>query len=123
ALSRIAAEPAAPPLPPLDADVAVGTLVRERLGHQIADRLVEPLLGGVYAGRSDTLSLTATMPALAARLRTGGSLVEAVEAVTTPSPSTGPVFVSVTGGLARLPLALAASGRFSVRTGVTVRAI
>ena len=39
------------------------------------DRLVEPLLGGVYAGRADELSLQATMPALAAHLPRAGSVL------------------------------------------------
>ena len=43
----------------------MGALLRERLGDEVVDRLVEPLLGGVYAGRADELSLAATMPALA----------------------------------------------------------
>ena len=38
-----------------------------RFGDEVVDRLVEPLLGGVYAGRADELSLGATMPALARR--------------------------------------------------------
>src|SRR5690606_28337562 len=45
-----------------DEDVAVGALVRRRLGDEVVDRLVDPVLGGVYAGRADSLSLSATMP-------------------------------------------------------------
>jgi oxygen-dependent protoporphyrinogen oxidase len=126
AIAAIEQEPALPPLSPLEGDVAVGALVRERLGDEVADRLVEPLLGGVYAGRADRLSLRATMGKLAARLEVGGSLVEAARAVTdvgTRAPSAGPVFTSLRGGVGRLPQALAAAGRFAVRTGVTVRAL
>jgi oxygen-dependent protoporphyrinogen oxidase len=132
ALARVDAEPDAPPMPPLADDVAVGAIVRERLGDEVLERLVDPLLGGVYAGRADALSLTATVPALAAVLRRdGGSLVRAAglsTAVPTgttgpASPSAGSVFVSLAGGLARLAETLAASGRFTVRTGVTVRSI
>lgn len=130
ALATLAAEPAQPGLPPLVDDVAVGPLVRSRLGDEVVDRLVEPLLGGVYAGRVDELSLQATMPALAQRLAGGGSLVEAAGAVTgapagagTRAPSAAPVFASLRGGLGRLPTALAESGRFVVRTSVTVRSI
>jgi protoporphyrinogen/coproporphyrinogen III oxidase len=127
ALGRIAAEPTADPITPLEDDVAVGMLVRSRLGDEVADRLVEPLLGGVYAGRADELSLHATMPALGARLaRDGGSLVRAARAVTdvgTHDPAVGPVFASLTGGIGSLPAALAASGRFAVRTSTTVRVI
>jgi oxygen-dependent protoporphyrinogen oxidase len=127
ALDRISAEPDADPLPPLEDDVAVGALVRSRLGDEVADRLVEPLLGGVYAGRADNLSLRATMPALAQRLgRDGGSLVRAAQAVTDTGPrdpAAGPVFASLAGGLGSLPAAVAAAGGFAVRTGTTVRAI
>jgi oxygen-dependent protoporphyrinogen oxidase len=109
-------------MPPLDGDIAVGRLVRRRMGDEVLDRLVEPLLGGVYAGRADELSLRATMPALAERLGAGGSLTEAAAAVTTARrPPAGAVFTTLRGGLGRLPGALAGAGRFAVRTGVTVR--
>jgi oxygen-dependent protoporphyrinogen oxidase len=126
AIQRIAAEPSLAPLDPLADDVAVGTLVRERLGNEVADRLVEPLLGGVYAGRADELSLRATMPGLAGALADGGSLVVAAQRVTdvgTRAPSGAPVFMSITGGVGLLPVTLAASGRFAVRTRATVRAV
>jgi len=126
AVSTVEGEPGRAPMPPLTADVAVGALVRTRLGDEVLDRLVEPLLGGVYAGRADDLSLRATMPGLAARLRGGGSLVQAAQAVTdvgARDPASGPVFASLGGGLGGLPAALAASGRFRVRTGVTVREV
>jgi oxygen-dependent protoporphyrinogen oxidase len=54
----------------------------------------------------------------------GGSLVRAVQAVTRAAPpATGPVFASLAGGLGTLPAAVAAAGRFTVRTGVTVRSV
>ena len=34
-------------------DVALGRLLRARFGDELTDRLVDPLLGGVYAGRVD----------------------------------------------------------------------
>jgi oxygen-dependent protoporphyrinogen oxidase len=124
ALQAIEAEPLREPLAPLAGDVAVGALVRDRLGDEVADRLVEPLLGGVYAGRADALSLRATMPALTHRLAGGGSLVEAVAAVADRGTrASGSVFTSLVGGVGRLPRALAASGRFSVCTGTIVRAL
>jgi oxygen-dependent protoporphyrinogen oxidase len=123
ALSRIADEPSLPGLPPVTADLSVGQLVRSRLGNEVADRLVEPLLGGVYAGRADDLSVHATMPALYSALAAGGSLVDAAASVVSRPSAPGPVFASMPGGLGQLPLALASSGRFEVRTGVTVRSI
>ena len=57
-------------LPPTarDGDVPVAQYVGARLGAEVVDRLVDPLLGGVYAGRSAELSFDATMPALSGRL-------------------------------------------------------
>ncbi|GAB2464059.1 protoporphyrinogen oxidase [Jatrophihabitans fulvus] len=126
ALRVVEAEPSLPPLPPLTRDVSVGSLVRSRLGDEVADRLVDPLLGGVYAGSADGLSLRATVPRLAELLAGGGSLVELVASVTgtgAPAAAPRPPFTSVRGGMGRLPQQLAASGRFTVRTGVTVRRI
>ncbi len=125
-LAALAAEPALEPLPPLSGDISVGRLVRDRMGDEVLDRLVEPLLGGVYAGRADDLSLRATMGALATRLEAGGSLTAAVHAMTgsgAPARSGGPIFTTLRGGLGRLSDALASAGRFAARTGVTVRDI
>ncbi|HET8657893.1 MAG TPA: protoporphyrinogen oxidase [Micromonosporaceae bacterium] len=87
-------------------DVAVGALVRRRLGDEVADRLVDPLLGGVYAGRADQLSLAATVPALAAACRTETTLLGAARRACRP-PADGPVFATVQGGLSRLVEAVA----------------
>jgi oxygen-dependent protoporphyrinogen oxidase len=109
--------------PALDEDVSVGTIVRERLGGEVVDRLVDPLLGGVYAATADGLSLRATIPALAARLADSGSLVDAARAVNTVAGgATGPLFVSFPGGLASLADAVA-RGRFEIRTRAAVRSL
>lgn len=103
-------------LPPsrLPADPSVGALVRARLGGQVVDRLVDPLLGGVYAGSADGLSVAMTAPALAERQR---SLL-ATAAARRPAASSGPVFASPAQGLGALPAAVAAG--LDVRTGRTV---
>ncbi len=118
ALERVRREPTLPPSD-LAEDRSVASLVAERLGPQVVDRLVEPLLGGVYAGHATRLSLRATTPQLVA-LADRGSLLEA--AATLPT-SDAPVFAGLPGGLASLPAALAGSGRFEVRTAATVRAL
>ncbi|PZF81082.1 protoporphyrinogen oxidase [Jiangella anatolica] len=111
----------------VEEDVAIGRLVRSRYGDAVADRLVEPLLGGVYAGRADELSLDATVPALGAAVRTARSLGEAVSAVSPDGASAGasarPVFAGLDGGVGRLPGAVAAASGADVRTGVTVRSL
>lgn len=110
------------PAPPVVDDVSVGRYVRERMGDAIVDRLVEPLLGGVYAGRADVLSLHATVPQLVPHLRAGGSLAAAARAVSASAPRTSaPVFASLRGGLGRLPAALASRSSAEIRTSATVR--
>ena len=114
---------AASSYPALDEDVSVGALVRDRLGGEVVDRLVDPLLGGVYAATADDLSLRATIPALAARLADGGSLVDAARAVNaSAAAATGPLFVSFPGGLASLAEAVA-RGPFEIRTRAAVRSL
>jgi oxygen-dependent protoporphyrinogen oxidase len=109
------------PLLAPDADIAVGALVRERLGDEVADRLVDPLLGGVYAGRADDLSLATTMPALARAARGQPTLAAAVRATLTGSrPAAGPVFGTIEGGLSRLVDAAAEAAGATLLTGTPV---
>jgi oxygen-dependent protoporphyrinogen oxidase len=88
-------------------DLSVSAFVGARLGHAVVDRLVEPLLGGVYAGRADELSLRATMPQIAA-VSESRSLLAALQDRSSP-PATGPVFAGLAGGVGRLAEALTAS--------------
>ncbi len=60
-LARVEAEQ---PGLPVGEDLSVGDLVASRLGDEVVDRLVEPLLGGVYAGQAHRLSARATVPQL-----------------------------------------------------------
>jgi oxygen-dependent protoporphyrinogen oxidase len=103
------------------ADIGVGELVRARYGNSIVDRLVDPLLGGVYAGRADLLSLATTMPGLyeaAQREHTlAGAVTSALAAA--PRPTGQPVFASVQGGLSTLVDALAEG--LTVKLNSTVR--
>ncbi|MEO6510840.1 MAG: protoporphyrinogen oxidase [Nocardioides sp.] len=105
------------PGPAVDDDVSVGDLVAARLGDEVVDRLVEPLLGGVYAGHARLLSARATVPQLAAWA--GGSLLEAAASALVSAPA-GPVFAGVEGGLGRLPTAIALDAGFHVRIGSPV---
>ncbi len=80
----------------VDDDIAMGELVRKRFGREVQERLVDPLMGGVHAGRSDLLSTAVASPQLLAAARKGGSLMKALPE--TP-PSTDPVFLTVASGL------------------------
>jgi len=110
-------------------DVAVDDVVRRRLGRQVADRLSDPLVGGIHAGPTRTLSAAAVFPALLDADRRGGSLMRALrsaspaaEPLPTPTGAPGgdaPVFLTVRGGLSRLVDQLVGSLR---QCGVEVRA-
>ncbi|MDX6244904.1 MAG: protoporphyrinogen/coproporphyrinogen oxidase [Frankiales bacterium] len=90
------------PRTPIGDDVSVGSYVAARLGREVVDRLVDPLLGGVYAGRADGLSFEATLPQLAPLARTHRSLLRAARlSRASATRSDGPVFASVPGGLGR----------------------
>lgn len=111
------------PLLAPDGDVAVGALVRARLGDQVVDRLVDPMLGGVYAGRADDLSLATTMPALARAARTEHTLVGAVRAAQAAAPRLpgAPVFGTLAGGLSGLVEAAATQSGATIRRNSAVR--
>src|SRR3984885_1510794 len=68
-------------------DVSVSEYIGGRLGAEIVDRLVDPLLGGVYAGRSEDLSFAATLAPLAAAARTHPTLTGAAAALLPPPPA------------------------------------
>jgi protoporphyrinogen/coproporphyrinogen III oxidase len=126
-VARVRAESELPPVE-LDRDVAVGALLRQRLGDEVVDRLVEPLLGGVYAGRADELSLEATMPALFAQLPRQGSVLAAAAAAREVGArghgdADGPVFTTLREGIGSLPAALVAAAGADVRLGTPAHAL
>jgi oxygen-dependent protoporphyrinogen oxidase len=105
------------PAPPLTTDVGIGSFVDDRFGHEVTDRLLEPLLGGVYAGQARQLSFAAVSTALYERVRQGGSLLRHAQQ-TTGTGAVGPVFAGLDGGLATLVDALVED---LLRRGVTLR--
>jgi protoporphyrinogen/coproporphyrinogen III oxidase len=82
------------------ADQSVGEVARRRLGRQVSDRLVSPLVEGVYGAPAEEVSLESALPELAS----GGSLIRgASRRARRGTPS----FLSIRGGMARLIDALA----------------
>lgn len=114
-----------------DGDVSVGAFVESRLGREVVDVLVEPLLGGVYAGRADALSLAATVPALFRELRDEPSLLRAAQRTTRgggrqAGARRGPIFAGIRGGVGRLPQAVAedlVEQGVAVHTGAAVKSL
>ncbi len=109
-------------MPPSDlsADVTIGALCRERLGDELTDRLIDPLVGGINASNIDRLSLRAAAPLLAQAMTDHGSLIRGLGKMYPqigaalggdraepggpggrPAPRP-PVFFSLTGGVARI---------------------
>jgi oxygen-dependent protoporphyrinogen oxidase len=117
-LARVAVEPLLPATHLEGQDVSVGWLVEERFGREVVDRLVEPLLGGVYAGHARELSARAAVPQVVALLDRDRSMMRAAAAAAA-EVSDVPVFAGLVGGRAPLPAALTAS--LDVRTSTTVR--
>ncbi|MEU4295231.1 protoporphyrinogen oxidase [Kribbella sp. NPDC026596] len=92
------------PAPELTEDVAIGRFVAERMGHAVTDKLIDPLLGGVYAGKADEISLAAAVPELYAKLRTAPSLLAATAELREAGQRRAgqPVFAGVVGGVNRV---------------------
>jgi oxygen-dependent protoporphyrinogen oxidase len=112
-------------------DRAIGPLVARKLGRRVADRLVDPLIGGIHAGSIDDMSAAATYPPLLAASQKRGSLMRALRAEVPPPPpppdptdptdpatDAPPLFWALDGGMASLVRQLA--GALTTR-GVDVR--
>jgi oxygen-dependent protoporphyrinogen oxidase len=112
---RAAAEPLVPAGDPGD---SIGALVRRRFGDEVHERLVDALVGTIYAADTDRFSL-AMVPQLATLAANGRSLLLSARKLRrrTP-PATGPVFLAPTAGMGALADAVAAAAR---ARGVTIR--
>ncbi|MFN2586978.1 MAG: protoporphyrinogen oxidase [Actinomycetota bacterium] len=89
-------------------DLSIGALVRDRLGDEVLERLVDPLLAGTRAGDADEMSLAAAAPELDAVARRHRSLILGLRAWGPGRPGTAapPVFVAPLGGMTRIVAAL-----------------
>lgn len=113
-------------------DATIGEVLRAKLGGVLTYQLVEPMIGGIQAGRVDQLSARSVFPALLDAARQKGSLMKNLKASgpATPGPATqrilGPAFYTLADGVGSLADVLteqlAARGVF-LRTGVAVTAL
>ncbi|MGZ8592129.1 MAG: protoporphyrinogen oxidase [Actinomycetota bacterium] len=107
-----------------DGDESLGALLRRRLGNEVVETLLAPLLGGLFAGDVDRLSVLATFPELAAWERRGGLIRGARAAVdAVPAGPRSPGFLSLRGGLDRLTETLTDALGERLRTGERVEAV
>lgn len=115
-----------------DSDESLGSFVRRRLGADIYDHLIEPLMAGIYSGNGDELSLAATFPQLRAAEREHGGLIKGVLAQkkaqkARPIGHQAPLgFLSFTGGIGDMVDALERAIRdlgAEIRTNTMVTAL
>lgn len=104
-------------------DESIGALIRRRLGDEINDRVVDPLIGGIYAGSTDQLSLESTAPILAGAAALDGSLIRALRRSRVSSANTTPVFYSHPRGVGYITDELRRRLGSRVQLSMPVRAI
>lgn len=98
-----------------DEDESLAAFVIRRFGRETYERLVQPLVGGIYTGDPRKLSLRATMPRFLEMERAHGSLIRAVwrqmgkqrRAAASGSGARYSMFVAPRGGMVSLIDALA----------------
>ena len=116
-----------------DVEESLASFVRRRLGKEALERLVQPLVGGIYTGDPNDLSLKATLPQYLAMEREHGSLIRAAwrqnaqqrgskEHLRQASGARYGMFVSLADGMDVLPRTLAnALPPGTIRTSTPVR--
>ncbi len=104
------------------ADQTVGEFVRRRLGPQFVDRMVGPMVAGIYAADPDALSLAAAFPRMAELEREHRSLFLAMLRLRRGGSPPGHL-ETLDGGAGALPEALAAGLGDRLRCGVAVEAV
>lgn len=94
-------------------DATIGEIVRTKLGDELAYQFIEPMVGGIQAGRIDQLSAKSVFPALLVAARRGGSLMKAMRPPGSIKPgsdattsASGPMFYSLLNGMGSLPAEL-----------------
>ena len=118
---------------PQETDESLAQFVRRRFGAEVLDRLVQPLVGGIYTSDPERLSLAATMPRFQDMERKHGSLIRAA---LTPTPAKGQedrsssgarygLFAGLQGGMQELvdTLVKRVSAGCTVGTGQAVQEI
>jgi len=103
---RLAAEVDLPPEPP-GADESIASFVTRRLGQEAYERLVEPLMTGIYGGDGAQLSLQGTFPNLRSLELEHGSVIRGLGAQSAASAGSYPPFVTLASGTQTLVIRLA----------------
>ncbi len=103
---------------------SVGEFWSRRFGRQFAELVIDPLVGGLFAGMADELSMPAVFPALLKMEQRFGSVSCAVLAARrSGGRMPGRQLYSWQGGMQTLPNALGMALGETVKLGVAVRRI
>ncbi|MBE0008738.1 MULTISPECIES: protoporphyrinogen oxidase [unclassified Arthrobacter] len=84
-----------------DDGVSLGEVVRARMGVDVLDRLVAPVVGGVFSADPDDLDVDSVAPGLRKMMKKHGSLGAAVGAMRAAAPA-GSAVGGLSGGMAQL---------------------
>ena len=123
--ARIVREWLSPPKPK-NAEMSVAGFVERHYGREMVDRVADPLLGGVYGGSADQLSVDAVLPRFVQMETKYGSLGRAMVAARKNSSSAAPrpLFTSLKSGMQQMTNALMSRLPKEVfRSGVRVDAV
>jgi len=125
---RVLKEPFVPPINP-ETEESAAAFVRRRLGNELYEYAINPLIGGIYAGDPEQLSLRYAFPKLYALEQNHGGLIRGGLAKMREARKnkTSPTFrkriISFRDGLAELPRHLAQALGQRVRTNSRIEAI
>jgi oxygen-dependent protoporphyrinogen oxidase len=113
-------------------DESLADFARRRLGQEALDKIVEPLMAGIYVGRAETLSLASTFPRFMDLERQYGSLIRGLvtkrgetarkSKAGEQSPLT--LFMTLKGGIGEIVEALVTKlDRIQLQVGKRVREV
>jgi len=122
--ARIAMEPFVPSRVTGE-DESIGGFFRRRFGDEMVDRMLDPVLRGIYGAPIDELSLGVTMPRLALLERKYGSVAAGMAKVSRMrrSGEAPPPLFTLRGGMGALTDRLAAELNGRVRYGAAVSSL
>lgn len=110
-----------------ESDLAIGELLRRRLGPGVVERFADPLVGGIYGASVDQLSIDAVLPMLRGYERDHRSLMLASlrqgSTASKPGDTAGSPFRSMHQGMGQLVEAMVTGARavgVQLRVGVEV---
>ena len=124
---HVVREPKAPPAPS-GVDETIAEFARRRLGDEIAETIVEPMVTGVVAGDYARLSIASVFPKLVELEREHGSVLKGLIAAERARKADGTPrhamkLTTLKGGMGALTSALGAALGDRLRCGVDVQAL